>query len=152
MCEERSDELKRREYWISMYMPDTSKCNVAATKFLTISNATNAPTIAHQRPYHCNSLRSSQPKTFEEGSNDDLRKKTVMLSEGDVLLSNVRVQLRALGMKAEYRAGEDEEQLIVNKSILVRKRANDGKTRIEGPLCEDYFAVRSVLYNSFVML
>ena len=33
VCEERSDELKRREYWISMYMPDTSKCNVAATKF-----------------------------------------------------------------------------------------------------------------------
>ena len=45
-CEERSDEPKRREYWISMYMPDTSKCNVAATKFFAISNATNAPNIA----------------------------------------------------------------------------------------------------------
>ena len=33
VCEERSNELKRREYWISMYIPDTSKCNVAATKF-----------------------------------------------------------------------------------------------------------------------
>ena len=61
-----------------------------------------------------------EPKCFEEDSNEDLRKKTVMLSEGDILLSNMRVQLRALGMKTEYKAHEDEEQLIVNNSIVVR--------------------------------
>ena len=48
VCEERSDELKRREYWISMYMPDTSKCNVAATKFFAISNATNGVSTGYQ--------------------------------------------------------------------------------------------------------
>jgi len=48
MCEERSDELNRREYWISMYMPDTSKCNVAATKFFAISNATNGVSTGYQ--------------------------------------------------------------------------------------------------------
>ena len=26
-------ELKRRVYWISMYIPDASKCKVAAAKF-----------------------------------------------------------------------------------------------------------------------
>ena len=34
-------------------MPDTSKCNVAAAKFFAISNV-------HQRPFYCDSLRSSQ--------------------------------------------------------------------------------------------
>ena len=46
MCEERSDELKRRVYWILTYIPDTSKCNVAATKFFAISNDTDAASIA----------------------------------------------------------------------------------------------------------
>ena len=46
VCEERSDELKRRVYWISTYMPDISKCNVAAAKFFAISNVTNDPSIA----------------------------------------------------------------------------------------------------------
>ena len=49
-CEERSDELKWRVYWISTYTTDTSICNVAAAKFecarsgalvLTISNTYN---------------------------------------------------------------------------------------------------------------
>ena len=46
VCEERGDELERRVYWISTYMPDTSECNVAAAKLFAITNDTNAPSIA----------------------------------------------------------------------------------------------------------
>ena len=44
--EEEVRIAKRRVYWISIYMPDTSKCNVAAAKFFAISNFTNATSIA----------------------------------------------------------------------------------------------------------
>ena len=46
VCEEQSDELKRRVYWILTYMLDTSICNGAAAKFFAISNVTDAPSIA----------------------------------------------------------------------------------------------------------
>ena len=46
VCEEQSDELKRRVYWILTYMLDTSICNGAAAKFYAISNVTDAPSIA----------------------------------------------------------------------------------------------------------
>ena len=42
VCEKRSDELKRRVYWIFKYMLDTSICNGGAAKFFAISNVTDA--------------------------------------------------------------------------------------------------------------
>ena len=46
VCEERSDELKRRAYWILTCMVDTSVRNVAAAKLYADINNTNDPSIA----------------------------------------------------------------------------------------------------------
>lgn len=43
-------------------------------------------------------------------------------------------------------------QLIVNGKIYVRKDNTTGKLDIEGPLCEDFYNVRSVVTGQFVTL
>tara|TARA_B110000971_G_C19912326_1_gene455137 strand:+ start:789 stop:953 length:165 start_codon:yes stop_codon:yes gene_type:complete len=54
-------------------------------------------------------------------------------------------------MKAVFSTSEKFQQLIVNNMIVVRKNLQ-GKISLEGPLSEDYYAVRSIIYKSFVML
>ena len=51
-----------------------------------------------------------------------------------------------------YSALSGYSQLIVNGKIYVRKDNVTGKLDIEGPLCEDFYNVRSVVTGQFVTL
>lgn len=73
---------------------------------------------------------------------------SVLVSDGEILLTDLRSELIAEGLKVDFRA----RQLIVNGKILVEKDQNTGKIGIEGPLCEDFYTVRSVVYGQFVAL
>lgn len=95
----------------------------------------------------------------------------VYVSDGEVLLTDLRSELIAQGMKAEYSSHSGYSQLLVNGKIVVRKDAqqqhndnnanndesnntgNDiGNISIEGPLCEDFYLVRSIVGGQFVVL
>ncbi len=82
----------------------------------------------------------------------ELAKKTVLLSVGDVLLTDLRLQFVARNMKAEYSTKPGFQQLIVNSNIIVKREADTGHIKIEGPLCEDFFACRQIVYGQYVML
>jgi len=43
-------------------------------------------------------------------------------------------------------------QLVVNGNIIVQKDQATGKINVEGPLCEDFFTVRSVVCGQYVTL
>jgi cleavage and polyadenylation specificity factor subunit 2 len=77
---------------------------------------------------------------------------SIYLSDGEVLLTDLRSELIAQGMKAEYSAHTGYSQLIVNGKIVVRKDQDSGKVDVEGPLCEDFFTVRSVVVGQYVTL
>jgi hypothetical protein len=42
--------------------------------------------------------------------------------------------------------------LVVNGKILVRKEQDSGRLDVEGPLCEDFYTVRSVMCGQYVTL
>jgi len=75
-----------------------------------------------------------------------------MLSTREVLLTDLRAEVAALGMKAEYSALSGYSQLTVNGKIFVRKDNVTGKIDVEGPLCEDFYLVRSVVCDQYVTL
>jgi len=75
----------------------------------------------------------------------------VMLSHGDVLLTDLRAEVIAQGMKAEYSAHAGYSQLVVNGRVVVRKEQG-GQINVEGPLCEDFFKVRSVVCGRYLVL
>ena len=80
---------------------------------------------------------------------------SVYLSDGEVLLTDLRAELIASGMKAEYSAHTGYSQLVVNGRIIVRKDHQDtrtGRMSLEGPLCEDFYAVRSIVCGQYVVL
>jgi cleavage and polyadenylation specificity factor subunit 2 len=77
---------------------------------------------------------------------------SIYLSDGEVLLTDLRSELIAQGMKAEYSAHTGYSQLVVNSKIVVRKDQDSGKVDVEGPLCEDFFTVRSVVCGQYVTL
>eukprot|EP00804_Cyclotella_cryptica_P026987 CCRYP_016658-RA/>CCRYP_016658-RA protein AED:0.04 eAED:0.04 QI:46/1/0.8/1/1/1/5/107/1053 len=81
-----------------------------------------------------------------------LNQSSLMLSTREVLLTDLRAEVTALGMKAEYGALSGYSQLIVNGKIYVRKDNITGKLDIEGPLCEDFYHVRSVVCGQYVTL
>jgi hypothetical protein len=83
-------------------------------------------------------------------SADDAPK--LYLSDGEVLLTDLRAELIGAGMKAEYSAHSGFAQLVVNGKIVVKKASDLGLFDIEGPLCEDFYAVRSVICRQFVTL
>ena len=76
----------------------------------------------------------------------------IYISDGEVLLTDLRTELIAQGMKAEYSAHFGFSQLIVNNRIVVKKYSETGKINVEGPLCEDFFTVRSSVCNQYVTL
>jgi len=88
------------------------------------------------------------PKSISEQE----RHRNVMLSDGDVLLTDLRSEVIAQGMKAEYSAHSGYSQLVVNGNIIVQKDQATGKINVEGPLCEDFFTVRSVVCGQYVTL
>jgi Cleavage and polyadenylation factor 2 C-terminal len=80
---------------------------------------------------------------------------SIYLSDGEILLTDLRTELIALGMKAEYSSHTGYSQLLVNGKILLRKVQNQdgiGRMQIEGPLCEDFYIVRSILSGQYVSL
>jgi len=80
-------------------------------------------------------------------------KDSIYLSAGDVLLTDLRADLIAQGMKADYSARhKGYSQLIVNGKITVRKDQTSGRMQVEGPLCEDFWAVRQVVCRQYVVL
>ena len=77
---------------------------------------------------------------------------SVYLSAGDVLLTDLRAELIAQGMKAEYKTRQGFAQIIVNGHIVVKKEQNSGQMEVEGPLCEDFWTVRQIVCGQFVVL
>ena len=43
-------------------------------------------------------------------------------------------------------------QLVVNGKIYVRKDNATGRLDVEGPLCDDFYAVRSVVCGQYVTI
>jgi cleavage and polyadenylation specificity factor subunit 2 len=77
---------------------------------------------------------------------------SIYLSSGEVLLTDLRAELIAQGMKAEYKTRQGYSQLIVNGHIVVKKEQSSGQMEVEGPLCEDFWTVRQVVCSQFVSL
>lgn len=78
--------------------------------------------------------------------------RNVFVSNGEVLLTDLRAELIAEGMKADYKARLGYAQLIVNGKIVVKKKLDSGKIDVVGPLCEDFYKVRSIVCGQFVAL
>jgi hypothetical protein len=74
------------------------------------------------------------------------------VSDGEVLLTDLRAELIAQGMKAEYSAHSGYSQLVVNGKIVVKKDQDGGRMHVEGPLCEDFYTVRSFVCGQYVNL
>ncbi|CAB9501905.1 Probable cleavage and polyadenylation specificity factor subunit 2 [Seminavis robusta] len=74
------------------------------------------------------------------------------ISDGEVLLTDLRAELIAQGMKAEYSAQAGYSQLVVNGKVIVRKEQDSGRLDLEGPLCEDFYSVRAVICGQYVTL
>jgi cleavage and polyadenylation specificity factor subunit 2 len=70
---------------------------------------------------------------------------------GDVKLSNFRQILQQNGMRADFKGGA----LVVNGTIALwrdTENENGNNIHIDGALSEDYFRVRSILYDQFHLL
>lgn len=80
------------------------------------------------------------------------RHPNVMVSNGDVLLTDLRIKVIAKSMKADYSAHAGYSQLVVNGKIVVRKDQTSGEINVEGPLCEDFFSVRSLVRSHYEIL
>lgn len=65
---------------------------------------------------------------------------------GDVKLSEVKQALAAAGVPSEFRGGG---RLVVGGSLTVRRDGPEGQLVMEGPLCDDYFKVRDVVYSQY---
>jgi cleavage and polyadenylation specificity factor subunit 2 len=76
----------------------------------------------------------------------------VLVSNGEVLLTDLRAELIAEGMKADYKARKGYAQLVVNSKVVVKKDLESGKINVEGPLCEDFYKVRSIVCGQYVTL
>ena len=61
---------------------------------------------------------------------------------GDVKLSELKAALSKKSITAEFVAGS----LLCADSILVRRTDDDSGLVLEGPLSDDFFAVRGTLY------
>ena len=89
------------------------------------------------------------PKVSSDASSEG---PSFYLSEGELLLTDLRSELIAQGMKAEYSTQQGFSQLVVNGKVLVRKEQNTGRMHVEGPLCEDFYKVRGVVCGQYVVL
>ena len=76
---------------------------------------------------------------------------TLMVSNGEVDLADVKLKLAERNIKAVYSVVDGKQRVVVEGSIRVEKE-KDGRIKIEGALCEAWFRVREVLYSQYVML
>jgi hypothetical protein len=137
-------------------------CSVSMLDFVMTGQkvALDGSIVIAPRNTNAKSLSAKPVCVFEQ----ERQRPPVYVSDGEVLLTNLRTELIAQhGMKAEYSAHSGYSQLIVNGRIIVKKWSdtatgsgtNDkkpGEIDVEGPLCEDFFTVRSVVCNQYVTL
>ncbi len=71
----------------------------------------------------------------------------VFVSFGDVQLTQLSTSLRRAGMSVSFAAA----RIVVNDKVIVSKD-KDGKLNLEGPLGDDFFAVRRVVYNQYEII
>jgi len=77
---------------------------------------------------------------------------SIYISDGEVLLTDLRAEMIAKGMKAEYSTHGGFSQLVVNGKVVVKKEKESRKIGIEGPLCEDFFTVRNTVCGQYITL
>ena len=77
---------------------------------------------------------------------------SLYISDGEVLLPDLRTALTAAGMKAAYSTHNGYTQLVINQKIIVTKATDTGRFEVEGPLCEDFYTVRAFVCGQFVTL
>lgn len=89
-----------------------------------------------------------------KGSTDSalVRKPQILLSDGEVLLTDLRSTMIAQGLKAEYSTHAGHQKLVLNGRVVVTKDQNSGRIHVEGPLCQDYFTVRSIVCAQYITL
>ncbi|GMH77102.1 hypothetical protein TrLO_g9104 [Triparma laevis f. longispina] len=97
-------------------------------------------------------VKESGALVYAPRAMDDSVGSSVMLSRGDVLLTDLRAQFLTRHMKADYAVEKDGGQRLVVNGKIVVKRDKRGDLKVEGPLVEDFFKVRAVVYEQFVML
>eukprot|EP00741_Cyanophora_paradoxa_P019483 tig00021127_g18808.t1 len=68
---------------------------------------------------------------------------------GDVRLSDFKQVLSTAGVHAEFAV---QNALLCNGQIVVRKASEQQRVVLEGPIGEDFFRVRSLLYDQYVRL
>jgi len=83
---------------------------------------------------------------------DQHHRPSLLLSDGDVLLTDLRAEVTAQGMKAEYSAHTGYQQLLVNNKVIVKKEHSTGKISIEGSLDTDFYVVRNLVCSQYVTL
>ena len=71
--------------------------------------------------------------------------KNAMGYAGDVKLSELKAALSKKSISAEFSAGS----LICAGSILVRRTDDETGLVLEGPLSDDFYTVRSILYGLY---
>lgn len=64
---------------------------------------------------------------------------------GDVKLSALKKALGDAGISADFYAG----MLVCQSRVLVKSNGPAGQLLLEGPLCEDYYRVRDVMYTQY---
>lgn len=64
---------------------------------------------------------------------------------GSVQLSEVKSALAKAGFVSEFRAGK----LVIGGMLVVKRDGPEGQLVLEGPLCDDYFKVRDVVYGQY---
>jgi len=79
-----------------------------------------------------------------------LNQPSLMISTKEVLLTDLRAEVTALGMKAEIFF--EHSLMKVNGKIIVRKDNATGKLHVEGPLCSDFYQVRRTVCSQYVTL
>jgi len=74
----------------------------------------------------------------------------VLISLGDVLLTDETMQkeLEDAGVTVEFRVDSEGARLTCNGKVVIR-RTKDSGISLEGPLSDDYFKVRKVVYSRF---
>lgn len=74
------------------------------------------------------------------------------LSDGEVFLLDLRSDLIASGMKAEYSSHAGHTKLVVNGKVVVKRYSESALIEVDGPICQDFFVVRSLVCGLFSAL
>lgn len=68
---------------------------------------------------------------------------------GNVQLSQLKSALSHAGFPCEFMRGGQPQRLLVCGSLIVTTDTADGQLVMEGPLCDEYFSVRDVVYGQY---